>query len=100
MGRPRSELQAILLSFVDNVYFQPPSNVVMEYPCIRYQRDNADTEFADDIPYRITRKYMVTVIDRDPDSLIPAKVAALPTALHNRSYPADDLNHDVYTLYF
>ena len=72
----------------------------MAFPCIVYKRDNADTTFADDIPYRVTRKYMVTVIDRDPDSVIPAKVAALPTAIHNRSYPADDLNHDVYTLFF
>ena len=100
MARARAELQAIFLDMVANVYFQPPSNVVMAYPCIRYQRDNADTEFADDIPYQITKKYMVTVIDRDPDSVIPDKVAALPTALHNRSYPADDLNHDVFTLFF
>lgn len=100
MARPRSELQTILLGFVGNVYFQPPSNVVMQYPCIVYKRDPADTEFADNIPYLVTRKYMVTVIDRNPDSNIPNLVAALPTALHNRSYPKDDLNHDVYTLYF
>lgn len=100
MGRPRSELQEIFLTFTPNVYFQPPSNLEMVYPCIRYQRDNADTEFADDIPYHVTRKYMVTVIDRDPDSIIPGKVAALPSAIHNRFYPADDLNHDVYTIFF
>jgi hypothetical protein len=85
---------------VANVYFQPPSNVTMAYPCILYKRDNADTEFADDIPYHVTKKYMVTVVDRDPDSVIPDMVAALPTSIHNRSYAADDLNHDVYTLYF
>lgn len=72
----------------------------MAYPCILYKRDNADTEFADDIPYHVTKKYMVTVVDRDPDSVIPDMVAALPTSIHNRSYAADDLNHDVYTLYF
>ena len=37
----------------DNVYFQPPTNIKLEYPCIVYKRDFADTEFADDNPYMI-----------------------------------------------
>jgi hypothetical protein len=43
---------------------------------------------------------MITVIDPDPDSEIPSKVAALPMSLFNRFYTADDLNHDVYNVYF
>lgn len=83
-----------------NVYFQPPENVVMEYPCIVYKRDYATTEFADNNPYRFMKRYMVTVIDRDPDSEIPDKVAALQMCTHSRFYTADDLNHDVFNLYF
>jgi hypothetical protein len=96
----RLDLHAILVGFVDHVYFQPPADLAMTYPCIVYKRDNADTQFADDIPYTITKKYMVTVIDEDPDSLIPDKVAALPTSIHNRSFAAGQLNHDIYTLHF
>jgi hypothetical protein len=40
------------------------------------------------------------IIDQDPDSAIPPKVAALPMCLFNRFYTADNLNHDVYNLYF
>ena len=96
----RLDLHQLLKTFVDNVYFQPPSNIKLEYPCIVYKRDYADTRFADDHPYRHTLRYQITVIDRDPDSAIPSKVAALPLSLFNRFYTADNLNHDVYITYF
>ncbi len=97
---PRLDLHQILTSFVDHVYFQPPSNIELVYPCIIYKRDFADTKFADDRPYDHTLRYMVTVIDRDPDSTIPGKVAELPMSLFNRYYSADELHHDVYNVFF
>lgn len=84
----------------DHVYFQPPANLQMTYPCIAYKRDNADTKFAGDRPYHVTKRYLVTFISRDPDSDIWDKIAALPLCLHNRSYPVGNLNHDVFNLYF
>jgi hypothetical protein len=97
---PRLQLHDILKSFADNVYFQPPENIKLEYPCIIYQRDYAETKFADDIPYNNTLRYVVTVIDRDPDSDIPGKVASMPMCLYNRFFTADNLNHDVYRVFF
>lgn len=100
---PRLELQAKLEAIMgDNprVYFQPPTNVQLEYPCIIYKRDYAQTQFADNSPYNREKRYMVTVIDRDPDSEIPDRVAALPKCLFNRFYTADNLNHDVFNLFF
>ena len=97
---PRLQLHDILKAITDNVYFQPPENITLEYPCIIYQRDYAETMFADDIPYNFTLRYVVTVIDRDPDSDIPGKVASLPMCLFNRFFTADNLNHDVYRVYF
>lgn len=97
---PRPQLHEILKTFTPNVYFQPPTNVTLEYPCIIYHRDYAKTEFSDNEPYRFTQRYMITVIDRNPDSDIPLKVASLPMSLFNRFFTSDDLNHDVYTVYF
>ena len=99
---PRLQLQQLLKDLLGtgNVYFQPPANVQMEYPCIIYQRDFADTKFAGNSPYRYTKRYMVTVVDRDPDSAIPDKIAALPMCTYNRFYTADNLNHDVFNLFF
>jgi hypothetical protein len=96
----RLQLHQLLETFIENVYFQPPTNVQLKYPCIVYTRDFADTKFADDIPYDHTKRYMITVIDRDPDSDIPDKVAAMPLSLFNRFYTVDNLNHDVYNVYF
>lgn len=97
---PRQQLHQLLETFTENVYFQPPTNVQLQYPCIIYKRDFAETKFADDIPYNHVLRYMVIVIDRDPDSEIPGKVASLPMCLFNRFYTADNLNHDVFNVYY
>jgi hypothetical protein len=97
---PRLKLHQLLETFTEHVYFQPPTNVHLVYPCIVYKRDFADTKFADDNPYSHRLRYMITVIDLNPDSEIPSKVAAMPMSLFNRFYTADDLNHDVYNVYF
>lgn len=99
MGQ-RLELQTLLEAICPNVYFQPPADVKLVYPCIVYQRDDADTRFAANKPYRYETRYQVTVISRTPDSDIPLKIAFLEKCVYDRFYVANNLNHDVYTLYF
>lgn len=102
-GDPRrEELHQILKNVLgsDYVYFQPPNNLTMNYPCIVYNRGRASSEFADNRLYRYVKNYEVLVIDRDPDSKIPDKVAELPMCLHERWYAVDNLNHDVFNIYF
>ena len=99
---PRQELQDLLVDLLgsDAVYFQPPTNVVLTYPCIVYKRDRAVTDFADNAPYAHRLRYQVTIIDRDPDSAIPGKIALLPLCLFDRFYTAENLNHDVFNIFF
>lgn len=98
----RLELQALLeiLLESDKVYFQPPTNIAMVYPAIVYGLDDIETTFADNHPYRHTKRYQVTVIVRDPDSPIPDRLGALPMCLFSRHFRANNLNHYVYNLYF
>jgi hypothetical protein len=98
----RLEFQTVLEGLQDglNVYFQPPSNTQMSYPAIVYNRDFLHSNFADNQPYARTNRYQVTVIDRDPDSLVPDKVASLPMVNYVRHFTADNLNHDIYYVYF
>lgn len=96
----RLELHALLLTLCDHVYFQPPNNLVMEYPCIVYRRDSSVTAFADNAPYRFKKRYQLISIDQNPDGPIPDKIAALPMSTHIRFYTADDLNHDVFNVFF
>jgi hypothetical protein len=101
MGQ-RLDLHQILRSLLGsgNVYFQQPSTVSMKYPCIIYKRNDIRTIFADNSPYRHAKRYQVTVVTSDPDSDIPQKVAELPMCTFDRFYTADNLNHDVYNLFF
>lgn len=99
MGQ-RLDLHTTLTALAPNVYFQPPPSVQMQYPCIVYKRDDVRTVHADDKPYHRRKRYQVTVIDRNPDSDIPDKVGALPLCTFDRFYTADQLNHDVFNLFF
>lgn len=103
MAKSRTELHALLVEAAGEghkVYFQPPASVQMEYPCIVYKVDNMDTLFADNMPYRSTKRYTVTIIDLDPESDISVRVAALPLSSFDRNFVVDNLHHDVFTLYF
>lgn len=97
---PRLQLQTLLESITENVYFQPPTNVKLEYPCIMYVRDGSDAKFADNAPYSHTKRYQVTVIDRNPDTDLSDKVEELPMCTFDRYFAADNLNHYVFSLFF
>lgn len=101
MGQ-RLELQTILegIDGVKKVYFQPPDNTQMKYPCIVYSMSSADTQFADNLPYTYTKRYQITVIDRNPDSQIPDSIAMLPMCVFDRPFVSDGLHHWVFNLYF
>lgn len=98
----RLQLQELLELTINstNVYFQPPASVKLNYPCVVYSRLKEDTTFANDRPYNKSTGYKVTVIDRNPDSPLLAKIADLPMCGFDRHYTADNLNHDVYTIYY
>lgn len=98
----RLDLHNILKKLLgtDNVYFQPPPNVVMNYPAIVYRRSDIQSHYADNVPYRHKTRYQVTVISKDPDNEITKKVADLPMCSYDRFFTADNLNHDIYNLFF
>lgn len=97
---PRLELQSLLEGVTNHVYFQPPANIQMQYPCIVYSRDGVSEDHANNELYRHAKRYQVTVIDRDPDTELADKVEALRYSHFERFFPADDLNHYVFTLFF
>jgi hypothetical protein len=98
---PRSQLQTRLEGLSAHVYFQPPVNTKMQYPCIRYMLDGDETLHAGNKLYRRTKKYQVTVIDRNPDSTLPdVLMDELPLCTFDRFFTADQLNHYVFTLFF
>lgn len=83
-----------------NVYYEPPEGLKIKYPCIIYKRDAMSTRYADDTLYKSVTGYQVTVIDKASDSEIIDKIKMLPMCRWNRHFASDNLNHDVFTLYF
>lgn len=98
----RISLQILLKTLLqsDNVYFQPPSEFKMEYPCITYHIGKLHSESADNIVYHLENRYTLTVIDRDPDSEIVKKVSLLPRCVHDQHFNTSNLNHDVFSIIF
>ena len=94
----QTELEKILGT--RNVYYQPPESVKLKYPAIVYYRSNIVNKHANNSVYIQSFFYELTVIDDDPDSEIVKKISSLPGCRFNRHYVFDNLNHDVFTLYY
>lgn len=94
----QSKLEELLGS--RNVYYQPPTSVQMQYPAIRYSKSTIDSKYANNSKYSSKTRYEITVIDRLPDNPVIEKLLKLPYSSHERWYAADNLNHDVITLYY
>lgn len=98
----RTDLHTVLEGILgsDNVYFQPPSSIQMSYPCIVYQRSDIRSHHANNLPYKHKKEYTITIIDKNPDSSIPMEIAQMESASFERHFKADNLNHDVFTIFF
>lgn len=83
-----------------NAYFQPPASKRLSYPAIVYDIADRKNLHANDAVYKQDVAYEVTVIDEDPDSEIAKKVSMMPKCRWNRAFKSDNLNHEVYTLYY
>lgn len=98
----RLELHEKLCSILGtrNVYFQPPSTVKMKYPAILYTRQDIRNTSADNEIYKQDHNYQIIVIDSNPDSEIVDNVSKIPGILFDRHYVSENLNHDVFTLFY
>ena len=98
----RLELHEKLLSILGSkeVYFQPPTSVLIKYPAIIYSRNQIGNNFADNEVYKQSHYYDITVIDANPESKIVETISKLPTCRFNRHFKSDNLNHNVFTIYY
>lgn len=84
-----------------NVYFQPPPTVKLRYPCIVYERTIDDIKYADNGVYANKRRYTATIIDSNPDTMIPEKLqSTLSMASPKTFFTIDNLNHYVYSIFY
>lgn len=75
-------------------------SIKMRYPAIRYNRKDIDAKYANNKIYSSMTAYEIVLIDANPDSVFIQKIMELPFCSYDRHYTAENLNHEVFTLYY
>lgn len=98
----RLELHSVLQELLgsSNVYYQPPESIKMQYDAIRYSKKTIDSKYANDRKYSMIDCYEIIVISRLPDNPVIKRLLSLPYCSYDRHYVADNLHHDVLTIYW
>lgn len=98
----RIELQALLEELLEskNVYYQAPESGKMNYPAIKYSKQTIRKTSANNSAYSMKDCYQLMVISKLPDHPVIKKLLALPYCSYDRYYVADNLNHDILTIYY
>ena len=98
----RLALQSLLEELLGsrNVYYMPPENTKMQYDAIRYSKKVITSQYANDNKYSMRDCYELMVIAKRPDHPVIKKLLMLPYCSYDRHYIADNLNHDVLTIYY
>ena len=98
----REELDALLCEILgsDHVYYQPPENLKIVYPCIVYSLNTFLTRYANNNTYHRRRRYDLIYISREPDEEIVETLADLPYCSMDKVYTSDNLYHYPYTIYY
>ena len=98
----RIQLQAILEKILGskNVYFQPPENIKLKYPCIVYEVGAGLRTPANNKKYLYSQGYSVTYITKDPDTNIPDDLLELQYCSYERQFKTENLYHWIFFIYF
>lgn len=98
----RLELQSKLEELLGSrqVFSKPPESRKIEYPAIMYSLKNIRRTFANNGTYYKMNCYEIIVIGKKQNTEIMDKLLELPYCSYDRSYKADNLVHDVFTLFY
>lgn len=104
MVKGRTELHKLLKSLFPknqepHVYFQPPQNTRIVYPCIIYKLEDMPGIWANNLPYHWDHSYEVTYITTDPQDPMIDRLRGLRKTRFNRPFVSDNLHHFVYTIF-
>lgn len=90
-----------LLQFLPNVYFQPPSNITMNYPCIVFNKNGKNRQYGNDGVYLSKQGYQIMVIEIDPDTDVADRIEKhFQYCTISQYYTVDNLNHTTLNLYY
>lgn len=82
------------------VYYNPPENMRLEYPCFVYNLDDIDRLGGSNRGYTLFHRYLITLIDYTADNPVRDKILELPASSFVREYKAGNLEHYAINLYW
>lgn len=99
------DIRDILYTIHDtkNVYYNPPSSIQMKFPCFRFEMNNTDIKYADNVSYMRTKRWTITYISRDVEDIDPVikeMLDAFKYCTQETQFKSDNLQHVVFNLYF
>lgn len=103
MARRSDEFIADLESTnTGKVYFQPPANVHLEYPCWVIERIDAFQPKANNKTYLFRPSYRCLYMNQDePDPEILAMIPRRYSNCHYQNhYVVDNIHHDAFVIYY
>lgn len=100
MEPERLRFREKLLKYLDcKLYFQPPENLKLEYPCAIYSIANWPARNADNRIYFRKKQYRVVVIDKSPDSRLAQSLSEMPNSVFEKHYIFENLHHYSFTIF-
>lgn len=104
----RLDLSTALHQLCENVYFQPPQSLKLQYPCVVYSLKLVDSDYADNLTYKTMREYSLVYISPNPDpiyeesgdGMIETILKSFSHIKHVNRYTSDNLYHDAFNLFY
>lgn len=104
LKQSRREFQKILESVISpyggNVYFQPPENIKLKFPCILFEVSSMDLTHADNTLYERVIQFSVMYISKTTNEDVVDKLTALPYSWFERHFVQDGLNHYIFRIFY
>jgi hypothetical protein len=84
-----------------NVYFDPPENIKLKYPCFIYESDVPFDVKANNHSYFFMKRYSVTYIDTNPDNDMTEKMLKHFMLISaGNPYVSDNIHHYPFDIYY
>lgn len=84
-----------------NVYFDPPENIKLKYPCFIYSKESPVTRSANNKMYFYMDSYNLIYIDANPDNDMTERVFSRFSYVRSgSSYVSDNLHHYTFDIYY
>ena len=93
---------ALETAFPDlNLYYRPPGNLKLEYPCIVYEPKSPEPAYSNNSAYVIGTRFQLTFLSTLPGYSDVRNIYSVPGIIvgNTQVYVSSNVVHDVFTIF-